>query len=385
MRLIHAALSSTLALLIAVPALSQKKDATRAIGDARTAVASAVELAGQPASELRRRRVKVRAAKGIEAPDLPGPIARGGERDVPPVVAPPKIPPKPGEPDLAYGAYQRGYFLTALDFALPRAEAGDASAQTLIAELYTRGRGVGRDRETARGWYELAAANGDAEAQFAYASLLLTGVRPGEPRPRAAREYMERAARAGHAEAQFNYAQMIVADRPSFAGFKRALPFYRAAAEQGLPDAQYALAVMLTEGNGVPLADPVKARRWMKRAAENGFDTAQVEFGIWLVNGKGGAKDVDAGRAWLERAARDGNVAAGNRLAHIHAQGIGTLVDPVKAGAWHVLTKRAGFLDPEMDRQFAGYSADQQKAALKLVKAWRGRGKTVARPVQTTP
>ncbi len=46
--------------------------------------------------------------------------------------------------DYAFGAYQRGYFLTALELALPRAEKGDAAAQTLIAELYARASGSHR-------------------------------------------------------------------------------------------------------------------------------------------------------------------------------------------------------------------------------------------------
>src|ERR1051325_6879907 len=58
--------------------------------------------------------------------------------------------PESGEPqapaDEAFGAFQRGYFLTALELALPRAEKGDAAAQTRIAELYGGGLG-GAQRE----------------------------------------------------------------------------------------------------------------------------------------------------------------------------------------------------------------------------------------------
>src|SRR5262245_49632997 len=50
--------------------------------------------------------------------------------------------------DQAYGAFQRGYFLTALALALPRAEAADPAAQTLIAELYAQGLGVGQNLAT---------------------------------------------------------------------------------------------------------------------------------------------------------------------------------------------------------------------------------------------
>ena len=40
-------------------------------------------------------------------------------------------------PDEAFGAFQRGYYLTALSLALPRAEKGDGAAQTLIGEIYS--------------------------------------------------------------------------------------------------------------------------------------------------------------------------------------------------------------------------------------------------------
>ena len=359
------------AVLLASPALAAAKEAPAAQSPG-TKSPAAKSLTGKPASEVRRNRVRLAPAKGIEGPDLPAIVARGGMRDIPPVTAPPAVAPKRGEPDLAFGAYQRGFYLTALRFALPRAEKGDPAAQTLIAELYTSGRGVSRNLETAKSWYRLAAERGDADAQFAYAALLLERTKRGAPRPRDVRVYMERAAKGGHAEAQFNLAQMIVEDRPSFRGFAEALPFYRLAAEQGLPDAQYALATMLAEGNGVTVPAPTEARRWMERAAGNGFDTAQLELGIWLVNGRGGPKDLEKGRAWLERAARDGNVVAQNRLARMHAYGIGTLVDPVRAGAWHLLTKRRGFSDPEMDRRVSTYSLADAKASRELAKTWRG-------------
>jgi hypothetical protein len=41
------------------------------------------------------------------------------------------------EPDLAFGAFQRGYFITAFAEATKRVEAnGDPKAMTLLAEIY---------------------------------------------------------------------------------------------------------------------------------------------------------------------------------------------------------------------------------------------------------
>ena len=63
--------------------------------------------------------------------------------------------------DAAYGAYQRGEYLTALALALPRAQQDDAAAQTLIGEIYSKGLGVGEDDGRAAGWFEIASRHGD--------------------------------------------------------------------------------------------------------------------------------------------------------------------------------------------------------------------------------
>ncbi|HSG94862.1 MAG TPA: HcpA family protein, partial [Afifellaceae bacterium] len=76
-------------------------------------------------------------------------------------------------PDRAYGAFQRGFYLTAFAIALERARKDDAKAQTLLGELLTRGLGVRQDHKEAAGWYELAAQGGDSEAQYALARLYL--------------------------------------------------------------------------------------------------------------------------------------------------------------------------------------------------------------------
>ncbi|MGB6748223.1 MAG: HcpA family protein, partial [Xanthobacteraceae bacterium] len=79
------------------------------------------------------------------------------------------------KPDLAFGAYQRGYFLTALQYATDDAEKGNAPAMTLLGELYANGLGVPRDDKKAADWYKLAAARGDRNAMFALAVFALQG------------------------------------------------------------------------------------------------------------------------------------------------------------------------------------------------------------------
>ena len=75
----------------------------------------------------------------------------------------------------AYGAFQRGYYLSALRLAEPLANLGDPAAQTLLGEIYARGLGVPRDEKESARWYAIAAKAGVAEAQFRYALLLIEG------------------------------------------------------------------------------------------------------------------------------------------------------------------------------------------------------------------
>ena len=87
---------------------------------------------------------------------------------------PAPLPAAPGrEADLAYGAFQRGYYITAFAAATRRAEEQkDVKAMTLLGELYANGLGVQRDDKKAAEWYRLAAERGDREAMFALAMFI---------------------------------------------------------------------------------------------------------------------------------------------------------------------------------------------------------------------
>src|SRR5271163_2760479 len=74
------------------------------------------------------------------------------------------------EPDPAYAAFQRGYYVTAFALATERVEAKkDAKAMTLLGELYAGGLGIRHDDLKAAEWYKLAAERGDRNAMFALA------------------------------------------------------------------------------------------------------------------------------------------------------------------------------------------------------------------------
>lgn len=265
--------------------------------------------------------------------------------------------------DAAYGAFQRGLYKTAYNLALPRAEQGDAAAQTLIAELLTRGLGIPADQEAAAKWYAKAAENGVPAAQFQYALMQADGkfVKKDDA---GALKLMKAAADAGNTLAQFNLAQMYVQDDRGPLGFSKALPYYEKAAATGLPDAQYAMAQIFASGVSGKKQDLAEARRYLLLAAKQGFDTAQLDLGTWMVDGRGGPRDAKGGFVWLKQAAEGGNVAAMNRVAKLYMNGIGVEPDPIDAAAWYFLARRAGLNDFEMADFLDGLTTGQTKAAL---------------------
>jgi TPR repeat protein len=253
----------------------------------------------------------------------------------------------------AFGAFQRGYYLTAMELALPRAQLGDPAAQTLLAELFSSGLGVPRSMDDAAFWYGQAAEGGDAAAQFKYGIMLLEG-RYVKPDREKAEQLMKKAADAGNAFAQFNHAQILVSAKPGPSGILEALPYFEQAAESGVPDAQYALAQIYNTTAGVPEEKRALARGLMEKAARAGFDTAQLDYAIWLIDGIGGEKDYENGFRWMQVAANRGNVVAQNRMAVLHINAIGTLGDPVEAGKWYILSRRAGYDDRALDDFYQG-------------------------------
>jgi TPR repeat protein len=278
-----------------------------------------------------------------------------------PVVDPNRFGGPPADP--AYGAYQRGLYLTALNLARPRAEAGDGAAQTLMAEILSRGLGVPRNETEAAMWYQRAAEQGVPEAQFQYALLLMDGrfVKKDE---KEAYALLQAAAEAGNQLAQFNFAQLLVRREPGDSGMAKAVVYYERAAGAGVADAQYAMAQVYANGVGGRPRDEAEARKWLEKAARQNFDTAQLDLATWLVEGRGGPRDYKAGFEWMSRAARGGNVAAQNRLAKLYMAGLGTDPDSILAAAWYFTARRAGLKDPEMEDFLDGLTDEEQKEAL---------------------
>jgi len=281
---------------------------------------------------------------------------------------PASAPSANSEPDLAYGAYERGRYLTALTEATKRAQQNDPVAMTLLGEIYANGYGVGRDDSKAAQWYKLAAAHGDRNALFALAMFNFEG-RAGPRNLAEGARLLDAAAKLGHSAAAYDLGLLYLQGKQFPQDFKHAAELFRQAADAGSPEAQYALATMYKEGRGVP-KDIGEAMKLMQRSSIAGDIDAMVEFAIAQFNGEGTAKDESAGAQLFMKAAKRGSAIAQDRLARILMAGRGVPADPIEAVKWHLVAKAAGDNDPELDAFAAKQPQAVRDAANKAAQKW---------------
>ena len=271
--------------------------------------------------------------------------------------------------DAAFGAYQRGFYITALREAMDRVSANphDAAAMTLIGEIYRDGYAVKQDTGEASHWYRLASGLGDREAAFELGAMLLNGA-PGVAKDRAAaKAQFELAAQKGEAGALYNLGVMTIqgdgAVKPDFA---KAADYFRRAADAGDGNGAYSYGVLLREGRGVPL-DIGESAHWLKRAADDGIIAGQVEYAIMLFNGVGVEKNEAAAAKIFLRAAARNNPIAQNRLAHLYVTGRGVPRDLAQAAAWNRFAKAAGLDDPDLDATTAKLTPEENDRVNQLM------------------
>jgi uncharacterized protein len=250
-------------------------------------------------------------------------------------------------PDYAYGAFQRGWFLTAFGLALEDAKQGKASAQTLLGVLLSRGLGVKQDVAAAADWFGLAGSGGDREALYALGQLYLDG-QGVEKDPAKAADFFRQAADKGQPGAARELGYLLLEGRGEEKNAMLAAAYLRRAAGLGDFDAQYTLAGLFVEGVGV-VADEAQAARWFGESARNGHVGAQVEYAILLFNGRGVPKDEAAAAGWFERAANEDNAVAQVRLARLLAEGKGIEQSEAEAARWYLIAKRHGLDDEFLD------------------------------------
>ncbi len=146
--------------------------------------------------------------------------------------------------------------------------ADDPAAAFEVAARYAEGRGVTSDMQSAVAWYERAAGEGLAPAEYRLGSIYEKGL--GVPKDLAkAQDWYRRAADAGNVKAMHNLAVLYAEGAGGEPDLERAATLFRQAAERGVRDSQFNLAILHARGLGVP-QDLVEAYKWFAIAASSG-------------------------------------------------------------------------------------------------------------------
>ena len=145
---------------------------------------------------------------------------------------------------------------------------GDASAEFEVAMRFAEAKGVPQDFAAAARWYQRSAARGFALAQYRLATFHERGL--GVPADlQRARIWYRRAAEAGSVKAMHNLAVLSAGRESNAPDYATAAHWFTEAADRNLPDSQFNLAILHESGLGVTKSLG-QAYKWFALAARTG-------------------------------------------------------------------------------------------------------------------
>ena len=236
-----------------------------------------------------------------------------------------------------FEAYQQGDYTTAMRLVRPLADQGNAKAQEMVGRMYEQGQGVAQNYGEVFKWYRLAANQGNADAQFSLGEMYRTGQGVAQN------------------DAEAESALQIV--RPSVlvaCVLAELATACRKVAEQGDASAQYRLAVMYKNGEGVPQNYP-EAEKWYRKAADQGYAPAQFSLAFLYEQGRGVPQNYAEAAKWYRKAAEQGDALAQLSLGSLYEQGQGVPQDYVQAHMWYNLAASGSASDKKKHAKFAEY------------------------------
>ena len=143
-------------------------------------------------------------------------------------------------------AYEAGDYATAMKEFLPLAEAGQASAQAAIGQMYLDGHGVPQDPAQAAIWLEKAAGGGNARARAQIGALYATGTGVAQDEMKAS-YWLLKAANQNVRQAQRFMALRFYAGQGVPKDLAQSFLYAALCARQGDPDGQALLNQLAME------------------------------------------------------------------------------------------------------------------------------------------
>lgn len=230
------------------------------------------------------------------------------------------------------------------------AEQGDARAQYYMGECYYHGYGVAEDLEQATAWYVLAEAQEYEPAQskvgvcfYEIGSDYYHGFGGKEQNYEQAAKYFQSAANRGNAEAQYRLGYCYDKGLGVDQDYQEAAKWFELSANQGDKHSQWWMGFYYQYGRGVP-QDYAEAAKWYELSANQGYGLAQFDLGLlyeyYLDNYVEAAK-------WYRLYADQGNYVAQGKLGDFYFNGKGVPQDYAEAVKWFRLSADQEYADAQ--------------------------------------
>jgi len=149
-----------------------------------------------------------------------------------------------------------------------------------------------------------------------------------------AKKWYQKAAEQGHAKAQYKLGFIYAAGSGAQQNDRLAVYWYQKAAEQGYASAQTHLGYMYSSGDGAQ-QDYNQAAYWYQKAADQNDATGQYRLGSMYEDGWGFQPDYKQAVYWYQKAADQGYAFSQNSLGHMYMNGMGVLQDYRQAVYWY--------------------------------------------------
>jgi len=150
------------------------------------------------------------------------------------------------EYEKAIDAYKKGDYKTSAKLILPLAKKGFAKAQYNLGVMYEKGKGVEKNLNKAKKWFQFAADQGLPKAQYNLGLMYGKGKGVEKDYSKAIK-WMTLAADQGNGKAQTNLGWMYETGKGVPRDTQKALSWYQLASDQGLAKAQEKLNLLLNK------------------------------------------------------------------------------------------------------------------------------------------
>lgn len=246
-----------------------------------------------------------------------------------------------------YAYEKQGEFLLAIELYEIAAAEGDSEAECRLGSIYRFGRGVPKDYEKALYWYHRSADKGNPYAQSNIGSMYRFGQGVAKSYDEAFAWYTK-SAEQDNEYAQQNLGSMYRFGEGREKDTDKAFFWYSKAAAQGNMFAESNLGSMYRLGDGVK-RDYERAYYWYSRAAAQGYTYAKYELGVLYYNGFSVEKDYETAFKLLKEYENDTvldfakNGEAFYYLGECCKHGLGTKKDLMLAKSYYEKALDAGF------------------------------------------